>query len=298
MAHIIRVGGLPEVDCGTCRVPTRSRASSRAVGADRASGRGDPSRQLRLESEEAEEGLAAAAADGQLRQESMELDWPFSSLSSLSPTPSISDITESMIAIPPPPPRASTMQRYEREGSDGKGGLERSRTSGIGHEGGAGRDFADGGSRGEESEGGSRGYHSDHSAADHTGRSPAPASDPAAQIVPAVLLITVAAQGVGKRVETAEGRRTSRAAPCRVSISSVESDNSGKDTPSFIKKVRQQWEAGSEARTPSTLGNGVVRDLKRRLEAAKEGGVRPEEKDETSPNFSDFPHPRRQDCSG
>ncbi|KAF8422221.1 hypothetical protein EV426DRAFT_606554, partial [Tirmania nivea] len=108
MAHAIRVGGAPAVDCGTCRVSTLSRAASRAR--ESTGGEDGASRQLRQESAEAEEGAAEGAADRQLRQESMELDWPFSSLSSLSRTPSV--VSASMIALPPPPPRASTVERY------------------------------------------------------------------------------------------------------------------------------------------------------------------------------------------
>ncbi|KAF8418399.1 hypothetical protein EV426DRAFT_707533 [Tirmania nivea] len=118
MAHVIRVGGAPVVDCGTCRVSIMSRASSRAAEERAREGEG-ADRQLRQESAEVEEDVAGVAADKQLRQESMELDWPFSdlsSLSSLSRTPST--VMRSMIAAPPLPPRASTVERYTREGSE------------------------------------------------------------------------------------------------------------------------------------------------------------------------------------
>ncbi|KAF8416294.1 hypothetical protein EV426DRAFT_578781 [Tirmania nivea] len=112
MAHAIRVGGAPAVDCGTCRVSTMSRASSRAAEKRVKEGE-DADRQLRQESMEAGHDAAGAAADRQLRQESMELDWfssDMSTLSTLSWTPNV--VTSSMIAIPPPPPRASTVERY------------------------------------------------------------------------------------------------------------------------------------------------------------------------------------------
>ncbi|KAF8429825.1 hypothetical protein EV426DRAFT_639564 [Tirmania nivea] len=117
MAHAIRVGGAPAVDCGTCRVATLSTAGSRAAKEKVREGE-DADRQLRQESAEAEERAMEATADRQLRQDSMELDWPFSSLSSLSHTQSVSStITRSMVAVPPPLPRGSTVERYIREGS-------------------------------------------------------------------------------------------------------------------------------------------------------------------------------------
>ncbi|KAF8415737.1 hypothetical protein EV426DRAFT_662675 [Tirmania nivea] len=100
MAYAIRVGVAPAVDCGTCRVSTLSRAASRAAR-ERTDKEDSAGRQLRQESAEAEEGAAEVAVDRQLRQESMELDWPFSSLSSLSRTLSV--VSTSMIALPPPP---------------------------------------------------------------------------------------------------------------------------------------------------------------------------------------------------
>ncbi|KAF8427940.1 hypothetical protein EV426DRAFT_700020 [Tirmania nivea] len=78
--------------------------------------------------------------------------------------------------------------------------------------------------------------------------------------------------GGGSGGETTGAKVASKGAR-RVSISSAESDDSGDEAPSFIRRVRQEWEAESERRTPESLGSEVVRDLKERLEAAKVGTV-------------------------
>ncbi|KAF8422220.1 hypothetical protein EV426DRAFT_175838 [Tirmania nivea] len=73
-----------------------------------------------------------------------------------------------------------------------------------------------------------------------------------------------------------------------MSFSSDESDAS-RDDPSFIRRVRQEWEAGSSTRTPSSLASGVVRDLGRRIEAAKRGDRAAPEDRQLSCDFTPTP---------